>query len=162
MRRAVRTILAGLAGGAAMNAMMLLTFRLIGFGLRGGGILLDPGVQSEKLINVWTRMEPIPKIISEPLVMITGLMFFGIIHAVIYYWISGPWPRCVFSRGWRFSAILFLMTFLFWEFFTPFNLFWEPLSLAAVELFFWAAIAAAEGFAIAAVMERDAGQARAG
>ncbi len=45
-----RTLLAGLLGGLALNAAMLLTFRLIGFEWNGGGILLDPAVQSPKLI----------------------------------------------------------------------------------------------------------------
>lgn len=45
-------------------------------------------------------------------------------------------------------------TYLFWEFFTPFNQFGEPLPLIALELSFWLAVALAEGFAIAAVMER--------
>jgi hypothetical protein len=41
------------------------------------------------------------------------------------------------------------MTFLFWEFFTPFNQLGEPLPLIAIELVFWATIALAEAFAIA-------------
>lgn len=45
------------------------------------------------------------------------------------------------------------MTFFFWEFFTPFNQFGEPLRLVAPGLFFWALIAIAEAFAIAIVME---------
>ena len=36
-----RTILAGIAGGMSMNIVMLLTFRLLGFGWNGGGILLE-------------------------------------------------------------------------------------------------------------------------
>jgi hypothetical protein len=55
-----RTIIAGLAGGIAVNAVMLLTFRLIGFGWNGGGILLDPLIQSKKLIDIWTQIEPLP------------------------------------------------------------------------------------------------------
>ena len=41
----------------AMNVAMLLTFRLIGFGWNGDGILLDPNRQSPKLIAVWTQMD---------------------------------------------------------------------------------------------------------
>jgi hypothetical protein len=46
------------------------------------------------------------------------------------------------------------MSFLFWEFFTPFNQFGEPLSLLALELSFWAVIAVAEGLVIAGIIER--------
>lgn len=41
-RKVVKIIFAGLAGGMALNLAMLLTFRLLGFGWNGGGILLDP------------------------------------------------------------------------------------------------------------------------
>ena len=37
-----RTIVAGLEGSVALNLVMVMTFRLIGFGWQGGGILLDP------------------------------------------------------------------------------------------------------------------------
>lgn len=47
-----RLVLAGLAAGVALNGVMLLTFRLIGFGWDGGGVLLDPARQSPKLIAV--------------------------------------------------------------------------------------------------------------
>ena len=40
------------------------------------------------------------------------------------------------------------------EFFTPFNLFGEPLLLIGLELVFWATIAFAEAFIIASVFER--------
>jgi hypothetical protein len=40
-----------------------------------------------------------------------------------------------------------------WEFFTPFNLFGEPLPLIGLELVFWATIAFAEAFVIASVFE---------
>jgi hypothetical protein len=54
------------------------------------------------------------------------------------------------------SALIFFFSFLFWEFFTPFNQFGEPLPLIGLELIFWATIAIAESFTIAAVMERGA------
>lgn len=52
------------------------------------------------------------------------------------------------------AGLLFFMTFVFWEFFTPFNQLGEPPQLIALELLFWGLIAVAEAFAIAAVMER--------
>jgi len=45
------------------------------------------------------------------------------------------------------------MTFLFWEFFTPFNLFGEPLLLIGLELVFWTIVAFSEGLVLAAVSE---------
>lgn len=151
----VRVVFAGFVGGVALNLGMLLTFRLLGFGWDGGGILLDPSIQSPKLIAVWTQIEPIPLVISNPAPIITGLILFGIGHAFIYRWLAPAWPAGIRARAWRMAALVFFLSFLFWEFFTPFNQFGEPVLLIGLELAFWAAISMAEGLAIAAVFEWD-------
>lgn len=148
-----RTLVAGLAGGLALNLVMLLTFRAIGFGWSGGGILLDPSRQSAKLIAVWTQLEPLPLVVSRPAPIVLGLILFAIAHALIYRWLAPAWPPGVHPRAWRLAALVFVLSFLFWEFFTPFNQFGEPLPLIALELGFWAAIALAEAYAIALVSE---------
>lgn len=149
----MRTILAGLAGGLAMNLAMLLTFRGIGFGWDGKGILLTHPTQSEKLIAVWTQLEPLPLVAFNPAPIIAGLMLLAVGHAFIYRSIALAWPRGILARGLRMAGLLFFMSYLFWEFFTPFNQFGEPLPLIALELVFWVVIALAEGLVIAWIME---------
>lgn len=148
-----KTLLAGLAGGVAMNFIMLLTFRLLGFGWNGGGILLDPSIQSPKLIAVWTQIEPLPLIVSKPAPIVAGLVLFGIGHAIIYQWLAPAWPSSIKARAWRMAALVFFLSFLFWEFFTPFNQFGEPALLIGLELIFWATIAIVESFVIATMSE---------
>jgi hypothetical protein len=147
-----RTILAGFTGGFAMNVTMLLTFRLIGFGWDGNGILINSASQSKKLVAVWTEIEPLPLVVNTPAPIIIGIILFGVIHAYIFRWISPAWPVGILNKGLRFAGLIFLTTFLFWEFFTPFNLFGEPIHLLGLELIFWACIALADGLAIAAVI----------
>jgi len=137
-----------------MNFAMLLTFRLIGFGWTGKGILLDPAVQSRKLIAVWTEIEPLPLVVNHPAPIIVGIVLFGIIHAFVYRWISPAWPEGAVARGIRMSILTFILVFLFWEFFTPFNQFGEPLPLIGLELLFWATIALADGFVISFIIEK--------
>lgn len=149
----MRTMLAGVAGGFSLAAGMLLTFRAIGFGWNGDGILLDPTVQSPKLIAVWTELDPLPLIVTRPVVIILGLMAFGILHAAVYQSIAETWPAGVIPRAFRMAALLFALSFAFWEFFTPFNQFGEPLPLILLELSFWAVIALAEGLTLAALLE---------
>jgi hypothetical protein len=151
-----RTIAAGIAGGIGLNLAMLLTFRLLGFGWNADGILLNPSLQSAKLIAVWTKIEPLPLVVASPAPIIAGMLLFGIAHAFIYRWIAGGWPAGALQRGWRFALLLFVLSFLFWEFFTPFNQFGEPIVLIGLELVFWAIIALADGLAIAFVMEPPA------
>ncbi|HTR44464.1 MAG TPA: hypothetical protein VMH06_02050 [Thermodesulfovibrionales bacterium] len=149
----LRTVVAGVSGGVAMNLAMLLTFRALGFGLSGNGILLDPAVQSRKLIAVWTELEPLPLVVNNPAPIIAGIVLFGIVHAFVYRWISPSWPQGIAARGLRMALLVFILVFSFWEFFTPFNQFGEPLPLISLELLFWAIIALADGFAIASVSE---------
>ena len=149
-----KTVVAGFVGGLAMNLMMLLTFRTLGFGWNAQGILLRSPLQSEKLIAVWTEIEPLPLVVVNPLPIIVGMVLLAIGHAFIYRSVAPAWPAGLRPRAWRFAGLIFLMTYLFWEFFTPFNQFGEPLPLIALELLFWAAIALAEAWAIAAMMER--------
>jgi len=148
-----KTLLAGFMGGMTLNLVMLLTFRLIGFGWNGGGILLNPSFQSPKLIAVWTQIEPLPLVMNSPAPIIIGLIFFGIGHAFIYKWLAASWLSGIAARAWRMAALVFFLSFFFWEFFTPFNQFGEPFQLIALELLFWAIIAIAESFVIAAVFE---------
>lgn len=159
--RMTRILMAGLAGGLTLNVVMLLTFRLIGFGWNGGGFLLTATIQSRKLIAVWTQIEPLPLIVANPAPMIAGLVLFGVAHAAIYGWLAPAWPQGVLPRALRFAGLTFVLSYLFFEFFTPFNLLGEPLVLVLAELGFWAVIAAAQAWVIAAVMERRAVQPKA-
>lgn len=152
-----KTILAGIAGGFAMNIAMLMTFRLLGFGWDGSGILLESKAQSKKLIAVWTELEPIPLVVNSPAPIIIGIVIFGVIHAYLFRWLTPVWTRGIINQGLQFAVLVFSMTFLFWEFFTPFNLFGEPMHLIALELLFWACIAIADGFTIAAIIGYKAG-----
>jgi hypothetical protein len=148
-----RTVIAGVAGGLAINVAMLLTFRLLGFGWNGAGILLDPSIQSPKLIAIWTQIEPLPLVVSNPGPIVGGLMLFGLIHGFMYRWLSPAWPIGITARALRFAVLIFILAYVFWEFFTPFNQFGEPVRLLLLELGFWITIALAEAFAIAFVME---------
>lgn len=153
-RRAGTIIMAGIAGGAAANVAMFLTFRLLGMGLDGRGILLDPAVQSDKLIQVWTQIEPLPRVVTHSFLMGLGILALGILHAWIYVGLSDAWPHGLVPRALRFGGLIFGMVYLFWEFFTPFNMFGEPVYLTLLELAFWAVVAFAEAFALVWVMER--------
>jgi len=149
----LRTVLAGLAGGLALNLAMILTFLLLGFGMNKDGILLDPSLQSAKVISVWTVLEPIPLVVASPAPIVIGLILLGIGHALIYGWLAPNWPKGIIPRALRMGVLVFFFSFLFWEFFTPFNMFGEPGPLLGLELIFWAIIAFADAFAIAAVFE---------
>lgn len=82
-----------------------------------------------------------------------GGMIFGLIHGFMHRWLSRAWPPGIRARGLRFAVLVFVLSYVFWEFFTRFNQFGEPLRLLALELGFWVTIALTEGFVIALVIE---------
>jgi hypothetical protein len=108
------------------------------------------------LIAVWTEIEPIPLVVNSPAPIIMGIILFGVVHAYLFRWLSAAWTGGILKQGLQFAGLVFVMTFLFWEFFTPFNLFGEPLHLIALELVFWACIALADGLTISAIMGKRA------
>ena len=88
------------------------------------------------------------------------MVLFGVIHAYLFRWLSPAWSPGIAKQGLQFAGLVFVMTFVFWEFFAPFNLFGEPLHLIALELVFWACIAIADGLAIVTVIGKGVSEIR--
>ena len=149
----VSTLFGGIGAGLAANGAIFLTFRLLGFGQERHGVLLNPSLQSQKLIAVWTTIEPLPLIVTHPIAMALGFAVLAVLHAFVYRWLAPAWPPGILRRALRMAWLLFLLSYVFFEYFAPFNLFREPLPLVAVELAFWAIVAFAEGFTLAWLIE---------
>jgi uncharacterized membrane-anchored protein len=147
----VRTVVAGIVGGLAFVLGVFLTFAQFG-GSRSGqtGLLFDPATQSPKVIAVWKEIEPLPRTLETPVVIVGGLVLFGLVYAFVYRSVAPSWPRAIASRAWRLALIVWVST-VFSEFIGPFNVLHHPLELSLVAWGFWAVPALAEGFAIACV-----------
>jgi hypothetical protein len=151
-----RTLIAGLAGGAAFLLGTFLTFALLGGSGQGEtGVLFDPDTQHPKVIAAWKEIEPLPRVIDQPAVILAGMVAFGIAYAFLYRTLSHGWPAGVTSRAIRLAAVVWLGA-VFSEFMGPFNVLHEPLYLSVVAWAFWAVPALAEAFVIATVLERPA------
>lgn len=149
----VRTFVAGIVGGLAFVLGVFLTFAQLS-GSRPGqtGPLFDPATQSPKVIAVWKEIEPLPRTLETPVVIVGGLVLFGIAYAFVYRSAAPSWPRGIASRGWRLALIVWVST-VFSEFMGPFNVLHQPLGLSVVAWGFWAVPALAEGFAIACALD---------
>lgn len=120
-------------------------------------IILTPEFgQSQKLINVWTKWEPLPRIMDQPsFPMILGFFLFTVIHILIYFQIRGSLPgRSWTGKGLSFALGIWILQYGYFEFFTPFNQYHEPLYLIAYELVLQGIMAGVEGFLIAWCVER--------
>lgn len=137
-------IVAGVVGGVVFGPVAFTLFFVI-----GGSVIFAPGIQSKKLLAVWRELEPLPIVSTNPILAIMGFVVLGVLTAWVYSFIydgfTGTWKK----RGSSFGLVLFLTVSVFFEFFTPLNLFGEPLPLVALELFFWLIVTQAQGLAIA-------------
>lgn len=150
-----RSLLAGATGGVSFGVATFMLFVLIGSGLdHQSGPLFDPSLQSSKVIAIWTQIEPLPLFVTSPLLMLLGYVAFGILHAVVYRSVASAWPDRLAARIWRLAAIMWTLSYLFFEFLGPFNLLGEPLPLVALELGFWALAAFVEAAVIVIILER--------
>jgi len=144
-----RVIVAGVLGGLAGSLAVFVLFRLIGF--EYWGILLNPEYQSPKLIKVWTEIEPIPLAVNHPGVMTLGFIVLSVLHAFVYTKVRQGIPGEGWKKGLSFGLLIWLFSYVFFEFFTPWNMFGEPVALVGLELLFWIGVAFSEGVVIAKV-----------
>jgi hypothetical protein len=149
-----RTLAAGLAGGVAFALGTFLTFAQLGGSRRGEeGLLFDPDTQSQKVIAVWKQLEPLPRVIESPAVILGGMVVFGIAYAFVYRSVAAAWPVGIHARAWRLALLVWLAT-VFSEFIGPFNVLHQPLSLSVVAWGFWAVSAVAEAYTLVYVLDR--------
>jgi hypothetical protein len=148
-----RTIAAGFAGGLAFVLGTFVTFAQSSGSKRGQeGLLFNPATQSPKVIAVWKEIEPLPRVIENPAVIITGMILFGLIYSFVYRSVAPAWPSGIGQRASRLAVIVWFSA-VFSEFMGPFNVLHQPLTLSVVAWSFWAVAAIAEAFAIVYVLE---------
>ena len=150
-----RVLWATLVAGALLQA----TTALLWMNPLTERIILSPEFgQSQKLIRVWTEWEPLPRITQQPSVpMILGFLVFTFLHAVVYQRLAPLLP----GKGWVGKGLslalgIWVFQYGYFEFFTPFNQYWEPLHLIAYELLLQGIMAAVEGLAIARLIPSTA------
>jgi hypothetical protein len=153
-----RTLVAGLAGGVAFVLGTFLTFAQLSGSRRGAeGVLFDPDTQSQKVIAVWKQLEPLPRVIETPAVILVGMVAFGIAYAFVYRSVASAWPAGIHHRAWRLALVIWLAA-VFSEFMGPFNVLHQPLQLSVVAWGFWAVSAVAEAYTLVYILDRGRSQ----
>ncbi|GAB3838008.1 hypothetical protein ACFPIJ_16045 [Dactylosporangium cerinum] len=149
-----RTVSAGGAGGLAFVLGTFLTFGFLGGSQAGReGLLFDPDTQHPKVIAVWKSLEPLPRIIETPVLILAGLVAFGIAVAFVYRSIAAAWPPGLHQRALRLAFVVWLAT-AFSEFMGPFNVLHQPVPLTVLSLGFWSVPALLEAYILVLVLDR--------
>jgi len=142
-----RRVVAGLVGGLLATG--------VGYALFDWSplsrVIMDPQLQSPKLLKVWREIQPLPLLITNPALLIGLYAVLGVAHSLVYRAISGSLGKGMVRKGVSFGLIIWIFQYVFFEYFTPFNLFGEPAALVVLELGIWLIVALVEGLAIAAL-----------
>jgi hypothetical protein len=147
-------VLAGAAAGLAFVIGTFLTFGQFSGSRRGQqGLLFDPATQHPKVLAVWKELEPLPRIVDTPILILAGLIVFGLGNAFLYRSVARAWPPGLASQAWRLALIIWLPA-AFAEFMGPFNVLHQPASLSLIGLTFWAVPAFAEALVLVLVLHR--------
>lgn len=143
-----RVAIVTLVAGVLMQATMALVW---GNPLTYRIILSPEFGQSQKLINVWTLWEPLPRIMQQPSwPMIAGFLCFTLLHVLVYHWLAPHLPgQGWVGKGMSLALGIWIFQYGYFEFFTPFNQYSEPWYLIAYELLLQGITALVEGLAIA-------------
>jgi hypothetical protein len=148
-----RTAIAGVAGGIAFAVGSFVTFGQLGGSRRGEqGLLFDPATQHPKVITVWKELEPLPRIVETPVLILTGLVALGVGYAFVYRSVAPAWPPGFLSRAWRLALIAWLPA-VFAEFIGPFNVLHQPAVLSLLALGFWAVSALAAASVLVLILD---------
>lgn len=127
-----RIVISGVVSAAVWYAGLLLVFG------PAQGILADPAYQSQKFLDVFTTLEPLPRMAVQPVQFYIGFLLVGVAFSFAWH-LVGRWmpPGSVLKRGALFGSIAWLLMNPWFEFYLPWNVMHEPLSLVFLEMALW-------------------------
>jgi hypothetical protein len=117
--------------------------------------------QSEKVLSVWLEQEPLPAVtplwsdlgdIQARGLAVQAMLLLWMVGVVIVYalgWANRPGP--VWRRGATFGITMWLVVFVFFEAWVPFNVLGEPFRFVALQLALQLVAMTATGMAVAAL-----------
>ena len=137
----LKSLFAGWAGGFAGNALLGVLFSSNWV----RGILYDPDRQSQVFISLTAQ--------RDIFISVTGLVLLSGLHGLLFTVLSPSIPgRTWFSKGVWWGLVIWLVYWLFQEWFIYVTLLGEPVGLAIFELVLLLAGSLVEGIVIAAVL----------
>lgn len=131
MYKLIRGIVSGVIGGVSWFLGMLLFFR------PAQSILGDPELQSEKFLFVVREMEPLTRSIGNTQTLITGLLLIGVVYGITFSFLRCSFKGSSILKGIKFGAVGWALMVPWFEFYLPWNVMHEPLSLVLLEAFLW-------------------------
>lgn len=115
-------------------------------------ILGNTDYQSSKFIKVFTEYEPLPRMAADTSIVWKGLLVVGFMAALAFYIINpglkGKWPK----RGLVFGLVHWLLMAPWFEFYLPYNVMHEPMTLVLLEGLLWLCVTGTLGLFMSFVL----------
>jgi len=141
---AVRILVGGIVAALVWWGGMLVVFG------PAQGILADPSLQSGKFLAAFTE-PPYPRAAERPELLAMGLLVIAWIHSIVFSFLAPRLPGGRIRRGMVFGLLAWGLMVPWFEFYLPWNVMREPLSLVLLEALCWLAILLAVGISLSLV-----------
>lgn len=142
MKHLLQVIASGLIGGGAWIIGMILFFG------PAQTILADPELQSAKFKAVMEQIEPLPRMSGNFWIIIVGLLLIGVIYSMVFFFIGPRLSGSNFQKGVKFGLMSWALMVPWFEFYLPWNVMHEPLTLVLLEVFCWSLVMLLVGISI--------------
>lgn len=114
-------------------------------------ILANPAYQSSKFLRVFMEIEPLPRVARDPWLVLKGLFIIGIGVGLVFVWITPSFKGNWLQKGLKFGLIHWMLMVPWFEFYLPYNVMNEPLSLVLFEAVLWLGTTLTLGLVLGAI-----------
>lgn len=114
-------------------------------------ILANPARQSSKFLRVFMEIEPLPRMATDPWLVLKGLFIIGVLVGLAFVWISPLFKGNWLMKGLKFGVLHWLLMVPWFEFYLPYNVMNEPFALVMLEAGLWLATTVTLGAALGAL-----------
>ncbi|HEY0740250.1 MAG TPA: hypothetical protein VGD40_02275 [Chryseosolibacter sp.] len=148
MTKTFRRVLAVALAGPIWYCNFVIFFVMSG----AQAILASPEHQSEKMLANFFSIEPLPRMNFDEWLVLKAFVFCGGIMAGIFIFLDSRLKGTWLKRGLTIGVIFSLVMVPWFEFYLPYNVMNEPLSLIAFEFILWNCVLVSNSLATAVIL----------
>lgn len=112
------------------------------------GLLANPEYQSEKFIQVFAVVQPLPRAAQDPAFIWIGMLIIGVFPALVFLYLNKLLAGNWWQKGLKYGLIHWALVTPWFEFYLPYNVMHEPLPLVLFETGLWLGVALMLGLAL--------------
>lgn len=100
-------------------------------------VLSNPANQSGKFLKVFMELEPLPRMFNDSTLIYKGFYLIGILSLSSFLFLNSKLNGGWVKKGFIFATLQWALMVPWFEFYLPYNVMHEPLTLVLFEAFLW-------------------------